>query len=179
VGSPMMETVDATLALIAKQPIRAEDVERIIVRIPASGARTVNNRHMPDVNVQYMVSAILVDGKLTFELAHDYERFENPRVLSLKEKVQLVGDDEMERSGHRFQGLVEVTLKNGQTLREHVINCRGRPENPMSPEEVDKKAAWLMEPVLGKNNVDQIIASIRRIETIPSIRDLTKLLRVP
>src|SRR4029450_410057 len=179
VGSPMMETVDATLALIAKQPIRAEEVERIIVRIPASGARTVNNRHMPDVNVQYMVAAILVDSKLTFELAHDYERFENPRVLSLKEKVQLVGDNEMERSGHRFQGLVEVTLKNGQTLREHVINCRGRPENPMSPEEVEKKAAWLMEPVLGKNNVDQIITSIRRIGTIPSIRDFTKLLRVP
>ena len=64
----MMETVDATLALISKQPIRAEDIERIIVRIPASGARTVNNRHMPDVNVQYMVSAILVDGKLTFEI---------------------------------------------------------------------------------------------------------------
>src|SRR6266404_4959637 len=48
VGSPMMETVDATLALISKHPIRAEDIERIIVRIPASGARTVNNRHMPD-----------------------------------------------------------------------------------------------------------------------------------
>ena len=139
VGSPMMETVDATLALIAKQPIRAEDVERIIVRIPASGARTVNNRHMPDVNVQYMVSAILVDGKLTFESAHDYERFENPRVLALKEKVQLIGDDEMERSGHRFQGLVEVSLKNGQTLREHVINCRGRPENPMSRKKWRKK----------------------------------------
>jgi 2-methylcitrate dehydratase PrpD len=179
VGSPMMETVDATLALLAKQPIRADDVERVIVRIPESGARTVNNRHMPDVNVQYMVSAILVDGKLTFELAHDYERFKNPRVLALKERVQLIGDDEMERSGHRFQGLVEVTLKNGQTLREHVINCRGRPENPMSPEEVEKKAAWLMEPVLGKINVDQIIASMRRIETIPSIGDLTKLLMVP
>src|SRR5262245_57503021 len=179
VGSPMMEPVDATLGLISKQPIRTEDVEGIIVRIPASGARTVNNRHMPDVNVQYMVSAILVDGKLTFEAAHDYERFKSPRVLSLKEKVRLIGDDEMERSGHRFQGLVEVTLKNGQTLREHVINCRGRPENPMSPEEVEKKAAWLMEPVLGKKNVDQIINTVRRIETIPSIRDLTKLLMVP
>jgi 2-methylcitrate dehydratase PrpD len=179
VGSPMMETVDATLALIAKQPIQAEDVEKVIVRIPASGARTVNNRHMPDVNVQYMVSSILMDGKLTFDSAHDYERFRNPRVLALREKVQLIGDDEMERSGHRFQGLVEVTLKNGQTLREHVINCQGRPENPMSPEEVEKKAAWLMEPVLGKTYVDQIISSIRRFETIPSIRDLTKLLRVP
>jgi 2-methylcitrate dehydratase PrpD len=179
VGSPMMETVDATLALLAKQPIRADAVERIVVRIPASGARTVNNRHMPDVNVQYMVSAILIDGKLTFESAHDYERFQNPHVLALKEKVQLIGDDEMERSGHRFQGLVEVTLKNGQTLREHVINCRGRPENPMSPEEVEKKAAWLMEPVLGKTHVEQIIASLRRIEALPSIRDLTKLLTVP
>jgi 2-methylcitrate dehydratase PrpD len=149
------------------------------VRIPASGARTVNNRHMPDVNVQYMVSAILIEGKLTFESAHDYERFRSPGVLALKEKVQLIGDDEMERSGHRFQGLVEITLKNGQILREHVINCRGRPENPMSPEEVEKKAAWLMEPVLGKTHVDRIIDSIRRIETIPSSRDLTKLLMVP
>ena len=32
----------------------------------------------------------------------------------------------------------------------------------MSPEEVEKKAAWLMEPVLGKKNSDQIIESIRR-----------------
>ena len=176
VGSPMMETVDATLALLAKRPIRAEDVEKIIVRIPPSGARTVNNRNMPDVNVQYMVSAILVDGKLTFESAHDYERFKNPRVLALKEKVQLVGDEEMERSGPRFQGLVEISLKDGKTLREHVINCRGRPENPMDPEEVEKKAAWLMEPVLGKSKTDQLIEASRRIETVGSARDLANLL---
>ena len=178
VGSPMMETVDATLALLSKQAINPEQIEKVIVRIPESGARTVNNRHMPDVNVQFMVSAILLEGKLTFEMAHDYERFQNPRVLALKDKVQLVGDNEMERSGHRFQGLVEVTLKDGQTLREHVINCRGRPENPMSPDEVEKKATWLMEPILGKKNVDQIIESIRRIESLTSARELTKLMTV-
>ncbi len=178
VGSPMMETVDATLALLSKQAINPEQIEKVTVRIPESGARTVNNRHMPDVNVQFMVSAILLEGKLTFEMAHDYERFQNPRVLALKDKVQLVGDNEMERSGHRFQGMVEVTLKDGQTLREHVINCRGRPENPMSPEEVEKKAAWLMEPILGKKNVDQIIDSIRRIESLTNTRELTKLMTV-
>jgi 2-methylcitrate dehydratase PrpD len=131
------------------------------------------------VNVQYMVAAILLEGKLTFETAHDYERFQNPRVLALKEKVQLIGDKDLERSGHRFQGLVEIALKNGKTLREHVINCRGRPENPMSPEEVEKKAAWLMEPVLGKKNVDQIIDSIRQIEFVTNVRDLTKLMKLP
>ena len=176
VGSPMMETVDATLALLSKQPIPAQDIEKVIIRIPEGGARTVNNRKMPDVNVQYMVASILIDGKLTFESAHDYERFQNPRVLALKERVQLIGDEAMERSGPRFQGQVEVALKDGKTLREHVSNCRGRPENPMSPDEVEKKAAWLMEPVLGKKNSDQIIESIRKIESLTSVRDLTKLL---
>ena len=178
VGSPMMETVDATLAMLAKQSVNADEISKVVVRIPESGARTVNNRHMPDVNVQFMVAAILIEGKLTFDMAHDYARFQNPRVLALKEKVQLIADTEMEKSGPRFQGLVEVTLRDGRVVREHVSDCRGRPENPMSPEEVEKKAAWLMEPVLGKNNVDQIIDSVRRIESMSSVRDLTKLLVV-
>jgi 2-methylcitrate dehydratase PrpD len=179
VGSPMMEIVDATLALLSKQTIAPEQIEEVTVRIPESGARTVNNRHMPDVNVQYMVAAILLEGKLTFEMAHDYERFHNARVLALKAKVQLIGDKDLERSGPRFQGVVEVTLKDGRALREHVINCRGRPENPMNPEEVEKKAAWLLEPVLGKKNSDQVIESVRRIETVTSVRDLTKLMVLP
>jgi 2-methylcitrate dehydratase PrpD len=176
VGSPMMETVDATLAMLAKQPIRPENVERVVVRIPASGARTVNNRKMPDVNVQYMVSTILLDGKLTFESAHDYNRFRDPRVQEMKQRVQLILDEELERTGARFQGVVEVYLKDGRTLREHVINCRGRPENPMDPEEVEKKAAWLLEPVLGKEKVDQIIVASRRLESFGSVRDLARLL---
>jgi 2-methylcitrate dehydratase PrpD len=178
VGSPMMEAVDATVHMVAENKIPPEDVVKVVARLPESGARTVNNRHMPDVNIQYILAEIIVEGQLTFEAAHDYQRFQNPRVLALKEKVQLVGDEEMERSGKRFQGLVEITLKDGRTLRQHVINCRGRPENPMSPEEVEKKAAWLMEPVLGKKNVDQIIESIRRLETVGSIRELANLLTV-
>lgn len=176
VGSPMMETVDATLALLAKQPVDCDRIEKITIRIPASGARTVNNRKMPDVNVQFMVPSILLEGKLTFDMAHDYARLQNPRVLALKEKVQLIGDDEMERSGHRFQGLLEIIMQGGQVLREHVIDCRGRPENPMSPDEVEKKAAWLMEPVLGKANVEKILDAVRRIESLPSVRELTMLM---
>ena len=178
VGSPMMETVDATLAMLAKHSVKADEISKVIVRIPESGARTVNNRHMPDVNVQFMVAAILIEGKLTFDMAHDYARFQNPRVLALKDKVQLIADTEMEKSGPRFQGLVEVTLRDGRVVREHVSDCRGRPENPMNPEEVEKKAAWLMEPILGKKNVDQIIDSIRRIESLTNTRELTKLMTV-
>jgi len=175
----MMETVDATLGLLSKNSIDAGAIEKVTVRIPEGGARTVNNRNMPDVNVQYMVASILIDGKLTFESAHDYERFKNPRVLALKERVQLIADEQMELSGPRFQGRVEVTFKDGKTLSEHVSNCRGRPENPMDPEEVEKKAAWLMEPVVGKKNVEQVIDSVRRIESLAHARDLINLMALP
>jgi 2-methylcitrate dehydratase PrpD len=178
VGSPMMEAVDATVKMVTDQKINPADVIKVIARLPESGARTVNNRRMPDVNIQYMLAAIILEGGLSFEAAHDYHRFQNPRVLELKQKVELIGDAELEHSGPRFQGLVEVTLNDGRNLREHVMNCRGRPENPMSPEEVEKKAAWLMEPVLGKKNVEQIIESVRHVESVSRAQDLTKLLTI-
>ncbi|HEY7169002.1 MAG TPA: MmgE/PrpD family protein [Candidatus Binatia bacterium] len=178
VGSPMMEAVDATVQMVTEQKINSDDIVKVVARLPESGARTVNNRHMPDVNIQYILASILVEGGLTFEAAHDYQRFQNPRVLALKEKVQLVGDEAMERSGKRFQGLVEVTLKDGRTLKNHVIDCRGRPENPMDPGEVEKKALWLLEPVVGKNNAASIIETSRRLETRENVRDLCDSMRV-
>jgi 2-methylcitrate dehydratase PrpD len=178
VGSPMMEAVDATVHLVTEQKINSDEIVKVVARLPESGARTVNNRHMPDVNIQYILASILVEGGLTFEAAHDYHRFQNPRVLALKDKVELVGDEEMERSGKRFQGLVEITFKDGRTLKHHVIDCRGRPENPMNAEEVEAKAAWLLEPVLGKKNANAVIEISRRLESHASVRDLCDLMRL-
>ncbi len=176
VGSPMMEAVDAMVQIVTEHKILPEDVVRVVARTSGSG-QTVNNREMPDVNVQYILSAILLDGKLTFEAAHDYQRLQDKRFLEMKEKVQLIVDEELDqRTGERYQGLVEVTLRDGRTLRAHVINCRGRRENPMSPEEVGKKAAWLMEPVLGAQRARKIIESISKLESVAGIRDLTGML---
>jgi 2-methylcitrate dehydratase PrpD len=178
VGSPMMEAVDAMLRIVEEHKAKSQDVVKVIARIPGS-ARTVNNREMPDVNVQYILSAILLDGKLSFEAAHDYQRFQDRKLLEMKEKVQLIVDEELQqRTGKRYQALVEVTLRDGKTLREHVIDCRGRPDNPMSREEVGKKAAWLMEPVIGVKHAREVIESIHRLESVSSIRGLTGLLMV-
>ncbi|MFB3883791.1 MAG: MmgE/PrpD family protein [Thermodesulfobacteriota bacterium] len=176
VGSPMMEAVDAMLRIVTEHKVKPQDVVKVIARIPGS-ARTVNNREMPDVNVQYILSAILLDGKLTFEAAHDYERFQDKKLREMKEKVQLIVDEELQqRTGKRYQALLEVTLKDGRTVQEHVIDCRGRPDNPMNPEEVGKKAAWLMEPVIGVKHTQKIMESIGKLESVSSIRNLTDLL---
>ncbi len=176
VGSPMMEAVDAMAQIVAEYKIQARDVVKVVARIFESGARTVNNRSMPDVNIQYILSAILLDGRLTFEAAHDARRMKEKELLDVKERVQLVADSDLERTGTHFQGIVEVILKDGKTLRKHVTKCRGRPENPMSPEEVEKKAASLMEPILGEQKTQRAVELVHSLGSLPSIRSLTKLL---
>jgi 2-methylcitrate dehydratase PrpD len=176
VGSPMMEAVDAMAQLVGEQKIQARDVVKVVARIFESGARTVNNRSMPDVNVQYILSAILLDGKLTFEAAHDIRRMKEQELLDVKERVHLIADPELEGATIHFQSIVEVILKDGKTLRKHVIKCRGRPDNPMSPEEVERKATPLMEPVLGGQRTRQVIETVRGLESLASIRDLTRIL---
>src|SRR5262245_10135913 len=176
VGSPMMEAVDAMIQLVAEHKIRARDVAKVVARVSESGARTVNNRTMPDVNIQHILSVILLDGRLTFAAAHDAQRMKEKELLEVKEKIQLIGDPDFERAGTNFQGIVEVVLKDGNTVRKHVIKCRGRPDNPMTPDEVEKKAAPLMEPVLGDQQTARVIETVRGLETLGNIRALTRLL---
>jgi len=176
VGAPMQEAVEALHRLIAQHKIQASDVTKITVCLPERAAQTVNNRHMPDVNVQYIFAVTLLDGQLSFEAAHDYERMQSPDVQTIKARVHLEVDLEMDKTGPRYQALVEVTTDGAQLLREHVINVRGRPENPMSAAEVEGKARELMAPVLGDGRVDKLFAAIRNLEAVTDISELRPLL---
>ena len=94
----------------------------------------------------------------------------------MKARVHLEVDLEMDRIGPRYQAVVEVSTTSGQQLREHIVNVRGRPENPMSPAEVEEKARALMAPVLGNDRVDRLFDAIRTIEAVTDISSLRTLL---
>jgi 2-methylcitrate dehydratase PrpD len=175
-GAPMQEAVEAILRLINRHDIKAADVAKVVVRLPERGAQTVNNRHMPDVNVQYIMSVALLDGKLSFAAAHDYARMQDKAVLDLRARVQLLADEAMTRSPHRYQAAVEVTLAQGGRFEEHVIDVRGRPQNPMTAAEVEDKAQDLMTPVLGSERVRRLFDAIRHLESIADINELRPLL---
>jgi 2-methylcitrate dehydratase PrpD len=175
-GAPMQEAVEAMVRLIDRHGIKAADVAKVVVRLPERGARTVDNRHMPDVNVQYIMSVVLLDGKLSFEAAHDYSRMQAKNVLDLKARVELVADEEMTRSARRYQASVEVVLSQGQHFEEHVIDVRGRPQNPMTAAEVEDKARELMTPVLGATRVNRLFDAIRNLESVADICELRPLL---
>ena len=177
VGQPIQAPLDSLLDLIRTHQVRADDVEHVVVRVSHAGAFTVNNRDMPDICMQHMCAVMLLDGNVTFESSHDIERMKDRRVLALRSRIELVGDDELQRAMPVRQGIVEIRLNDGRELRHHTKVVRGNIDNPMTRAEVHEKAHALMVPVLGKKRADALCDAVWNLEATSDMRALRPLLR--
>ena len=176
VGSPIQAPLDS-LALLIQDGLKADRVEKLVVRVAHQGANTTNNRNMPDICMQHMCAVMLLDGTVTFRSSHDEKRMRHPRVVGLKKRIKLEGDDALTRAMPSRQGIVEVTLKDGRTLRHHTAAVRGTAENPMSRAEVDVKSYDLAAPVIGKEKARKLCDAIWQLERLADARKLRPLLQ--
>ncbi len=173
VGYPIQSPVDAFLRLHREHGLTPDNVERIVVTLPEDGARIVNDRAMPDVNCQYIIAVALLDGTVSFEDSHSYERMKDPNVLAAKAKVQLTGDKALMDPAAPRSGRVEVTLKDGRTVSHFTRHAPGTRENPMDTEAVNAKARNLMAPVLGGEKTEALISSVNALEKVKDVRELS------
>jgi len=177
VGSPIQAPLDSLLDLIRTQGIKADDVEKLTVRVAHQGANTTDNRSMPDICMQHMCAIMLIDGIVTFISSHDEKRMKNPKVLAVRSRVELLGDDELTRALPSRQGIVELKLRNGRTLQHHTKAVRGTAQNPMTRAEVDEKAYHLMAPILGKARARRLCDAVWALDKLSNMRKLRPLLR--
>ena len=177
VGSPIQAPLDALLDLIREHGITADDVKKLIVRVAHQGANTVDNRDMPDICMQHMCAVMLLDGIVTFDSAHDEKRMKDKRVLDVRSRIELYGDDALTRAMPSRQGIVELTLTSGRKLRHHVKAVRGTADSPMTRAEVDEKCFHLVAPVLGDKRARLLCDTVWTLEDVSSLRDLRPLLR--
>jgi 2-methylcitrate dehydratase PrpD len=177
-GGPIQSPLDALQLIMKKHPFEPDQVKQVVVRAATSAAYTVNNREMPDICLQHMVAVMIIDKTASFKAAHDKARMQDPEVLRVRAKVQLIGDEELEKLIPKRVAIVEVTLNDGTKLTERVESVRGTPENPMSREEVVAKARDLITPVLGASKCDALIEKLLNLETVKDISGLRPLLQL-
>jgi 2-methylcitrate dehydratase PrpD len=177
VGSPIQAPLDSLADLIEKHQLKAEDVERLVVRVAHQGANTVDDRNMPDICMQHMGAVMLLDGGVSFRSSHDERRMRSPKVLALRRRIELVGDDALTQAMPSRQGVVEIKLRDGRELRHHTKAVRGTAENPMARAEVDAKGYDLMAPVIGSRRARKLCDALWRLEEIDDVRKLRPLLR--
>ena len=176
VGYPIQSALDAFFALHRRYKLAAENVERIIVRLPEDGARIVDNRSMPDVNCQHMVAMALVDGNVSFASTRSYERMSDPAVLAVKQRVNLVADPALMDPAAPRSAKLEVVLKDGRSLNQFTPHPYGTKQNPMTVESVNAKARELLEPVLGPSRTEAVIERVNSLEKIANVQQLLSFL---
>ena len=172
VGSPIQAPLDAMEIILKKRPLDPNQVKEILVRMEPGSV--VDNREMPDVNVQHMMAVILIDKDATFKAAHDVARMKDPAILRERAKVKLVPGG---GRGSVQPPLVQVRLADGTTVSEDVKAVLGTVDNPMTREQIVAKCRGLMTPIVGAAAGNRVIDTILSLETVSNIRTLRPLLQ--
>ena len=172
VGYPIQAPLDAFLKLRREHGLSEANVESIVVRLPEDGARVVNDRKMPDVNCQHIIALALVEGTVSFEDSHSYERMADPKVKAVKARVQLVADSKLMDPAAPRSGHVEVKLRDGRSVSHFTRHAPGTKENPLDTAAVSEKARGLMAPVLGAERTEEVIRRVNALEELDDARKL-------
>jgi 2-methylcitrate dehydratase PrpD len=176
VGYPIQSPLAAFFTLREEHGLTVDNVEHILVRLPEDGARIVDSRSMPDVNVQHIMAVALVDGMINFENSHSFDRMSDPVVVAARQRVELVADPELVVLEAPRSGFVEVTTRDGRQVSLFVSHAPGTPENPLDTEGVAAKARELMAPILGDARTEAVIEHVNALEELADVRELRPLL---
>ena len=175
VGGPCQGPLHVLHALICEHRFKADQVEKLVARVPESELKVVDNRDMVDISLQHLLAVMLLDGTMTFAAAHNYRRAKDPKVLELRKRIEAVADASIPNAVRGWRCVMEVKLKDGRTLTHRTMAAKGSPDNPLSRDEVTEKALDLMGPVLGKTRSNALIAALYDIGRVTDVRSLRRL----
>ncbi|OGA41246.1 MAG: hypothetical protein A3G24_00650 [Betaproteobacteria bacterium RIFCSPLOWO2_12_FULL_62_13] len=175
VGGPIQGPLHVLNDLICEHRFKADDVEKLVARVPETELKVVDNRDMPDISLQHLLAVMLIDGTMTFAAAHDYKRVNDPKVRKLRERIEAIADPGIPAPVRGWRCVMEVTLKDGRKLTRETMAAKGSPDNPLDRNEVAEKALDLMAPVLGKARSQALIATLYDIGRVKDVRALRKL----
>jgi 2-methylcitrate dehydratase PrpD len=165
--------VQAAETIAARATFDVAQVEQIEISLSSVAAPIVDDNEMPDVNVQYLVAGVLHDRSFSFAMAHDGRRMGDPEIARLREVTVLRPEERM--NGQR-SAEVRVVQRDGTVHHVVVPQVRGTVEDPMTADEVESKAADLVEPILGRARRAELISAIREIDRVGDITELRDLI---
>lgn len=175
VGSPIQAVLDSVQALIQEHGLSTADIAEIVIHMSDKESHVVDNRHMAEINLQYLTSVMVLDGTVTFASAHDDARMEAADIGAVKQRITLTPDASLPRR----QPIIDIKTHAGQTLTHSTPAVRGTPANPMDQQEVGDKAFDLLSGVLGAYKAQGLIDRIWNIEQVANARDLRTLMTPP
>lgn len=174
VGGPTQPVIELMLSLVKRHP--PASIRKVRIEMPGRAAAFASAQ-MPALNLPYLCSIIILDGKLDFVAAQSRERFLNDQtVRAFMPNVEVVHDPAQEAKPRVESARVKLTLADGTQTTDFLHHVKGFPEHPFDRADVEAKALELMAPEVGNEAAKRLIRLTTEIEAIGNVRELTSLL---
>ena len=179
--------VEAALEIVRQEGLTVDEIESIRVRLKTflvqyavdyHGDRERKFRPLTMLDAQMslpycMAVALLRNGDVPVD-AFSQERYDDPEVLRLADKVDAEGDPELDRVPFRpmtMPSIVTITTNAGKTFTRRVDYQKGDPRNPFTEEDFVGKFRACALPVLGSRNTEDALELVLSLETVrdPSV----------
>lgn len=168
--------LDALLKIMDENNVDADQIERINVRFPTSGASLIDGSELKSHNIQYILSVGAYKNQVIIDDILFDQR--DPRIWDLSRRVKLIHDDELDRFfPTTMPTIVEVKTKNGEVYEERVDSAKGTPENPMTHTEIREKFKRIAKITVNEELSGDIMKRVDKLEKLGDINELTELLR--
>ncbi len=173
------------IELIRENDIKPAQVDRIDVGTNHNMPNALIHHHPTDelqakFSMEFCMAILVLRRRGGLPEFTD-EVVNRPEVQEIIGKVHFGVHPEAEAAGYdKMTTIIDVHLKDGRTISGRADFGKGSPSNPMSYDEAADKfrecaefARW------DESSTEQIVETVRKLETLDSVRQLTKLLARP
>lgn len=163
--------IDAVDNLRAAHGFTADDVEEVHVIINPfvygmCGHATLHPMNSAQLSIPYSVAADLVFGSAGLP-SFARARREDPRVAAMMARVRFTVDKSQKDDD---EPIVEVTLKDGRSWREHVPMPLGAPTNPITDEALLRKFRGVVGMVFTEEETEELARTLMALEEVSDFR---------
>jgi 2-methylcitrate dehydratase PrpD len=185
----MQAPIDGLIEVAIEHDIYPEQVARVEVSVLEAGWPLVcepqKRKYSPSnvVDAQFSMpygAAVALTDRAAGLDQFTGESFHSPQIKSLMGKVVLQKDNRIEKNfPTEWPALVSVHLTNGNHFEKYVRFPKGDPENPLTWQELSAKFHSLAVRVFPTTHCDQIIKSVKEMNSPAELRKIWKLAARP
>jgi 2-methylcitrate dehydratase PrpD len=179
--------IEATLSLVQKHHIHADDIEEIKVYVGDLAqplCEPIERRRKPEMvseakfSIPFIVASAIVRGSPV--IAHfTAEGFKDAATLRLAQKVTAQFAPELDKRDCMPPALIEMKNRAGRVYSEKVEIAYGNPQKPIRVEDLTAKfrdcLLYSAKPI-SKENQEKLISMVLRLEDVDDVSQIINLL---
>jgi len=168
--------------------LKPEDIASVHIRLRSSGHTSPHLIRKYPRNAEtadhspFFLTAIAIKERAVDTDSIQPEKFTDPIVLDLTEKITIEADPTMSipgvgvASGIGYGAKTEIVTKNGQRFEKHVVTPHGFGDDPLSDEELEGKFEDLAGKHMGREQTKAIFETVWNVDKLEDMAKLTKLM---